>query len=31
MSVSYWPIKLYGIRCDNLRLKKEVCEGQNFG
>lgn len=31
MSASYWPIKLYGIRCDNLRLKKEVCEGQNFG
>lgn len=31
MSENYWPIKLYGVCCNDLRLKKEVCEGENFG
>ena len=30
MSKVYLPTALYGVRCDNLRVKKEYCEGQNF-
>ena len=30
MSKVYLPTALYGVRCDNLRVKKEYCEEQNF-
>ena len=30
MSIECWPIVLYGVRCDNLKVKKEYCD-ENFG
>ena len=26
MSIKYWPIVLYGVRCDGLKVKKEYCD-----
>lgn len=29
MSIERWPIVLYGVRCDDLKIKKEYC-GEDF-
>lgn len=31
MSIEYWPIVLYGVRCDNLKVKKEYCDEEDIG
>ena len=31
MSIEYWPIVLYGVRCDDLKVKKEYCDEENIG
>lgn len=30
MAIECWPIVLYGVRCDNLKVKKEYCD-EDFG
>lgn len=30
MSIECWPIVLHGVRCDNLKVKKEYCD-KDFG
>lgn len=31
MSITCWPIVLYGVRCDKFKIKKEYCDEEGIG